>query len=186
MLAELRIAKGWRRARVGLLAASLFGVAGCSTLAVPKYAVSADTVIALRALDSKVAVGPFASDGTASITCRLMGPIKTPDGEPFADYLRGALRSELVVADRYDPTAAIKLTGRLHDVTFDSAAGEWRISLSIDSTNRRTIRVDQRYAFTTSFVGEHACIEAAKAGMGAAQQVIHSVVTDPMFRHLTQ
>ncbi|HEX7124562.1 MAG TPA: hypothetical protein VF406_02150 [Thermodesulfobacteriota bacterium] len=106
------------RRRVAVLAlpvalALVTALAAC-TSAVPRYAVSAGTVRTLRALrPAGVAIGPFSasleprrlheplgggpwlSEPAAAepprpdaIPCLAWGWIRTPDGEPFAAYIR--------------------------------------------------------------------------------------------------
>jgi hypothetical protein len=55
--------------------------------------------------------------------CRGVGPIKTPDGEPFADFVKSALVSELKIAGVYAPGAPAQITGRLNSIDFSSAWG---------------------------------------------------------------
>ena len=97
-----------------LLAAIL---SGCSTYAAQRYSISVDNVTALRSLEGKpLKVGPFtaAKPGLSEIMCRGVGPIKTPDGEPFADFIRKALIDELKLANAFSPTAPATLTVALH------------------------------------------------------------------------
>lgn len=77
-------------------------MAGCSTYAADRYAVSMDSQEELRAIssaapDRKVAVSEFSASkpGQSEIGCRADGPIKTPDGEPFEEYIRKALIGQL-------------------------------------------------------------------------------------------
>jgi hypothetical protein len=67
---------------------------GCSTYAADRYAVSMDSQEELRAIssaasDRKVAVSEFSASkpGQSEIGCRAVGPIKTPDGESFEEYI---------------------------------------------------------------------------------------------------
>ena len=84
-------------------------IGGCSTYAIDRYAISADSVIVLRSYkDQKINVGEFTSTipGLNHIDCRAVGPIKTPDGEPFSDFIRDALIDELQIAElklSFDP-----------------------------------------------------------------------------------
>ena len=76
-----------------LIAISAAMLSGCSTYAASRYSISADNVTALRAFRGQtVAVGPFtaAQPGKTEIMCRAVGPIKTPDGETFEEFVRKA------------------------------------------------------------------------------------------------
>ena len=81
----------------------LFGVAiltGCSTYATDRYSISASNVVALKKHHvSQISVGEFTAGNSseASIMCRGVGPIKTPDGENFETFIRNALISEIFV-----------------------------------------------------------------------------------------
>ena len=61
--------------------------------------------------------------------CRAVGPITTPDGEPFAEYIRKALITQLRLTRSYSPEAATRISGSLDNINFDSHEGIWRMSL---------------------------------------------------------
>ncbi|BEU25806.1 hypothetical protein [Paraburkholderia caribensis] len=55
-----------------------------------------------------VGVGSFtqaSSENTNQIMCRAVGPIKTPDGESFAEFVKSGFVSELKIAGVYAPAA---------------------------------------------------------------------------------
>lgn len=88
------------RRRVGWLALIAL-CAGCSSYAVPRYGVAVTNVAALRQTGAqKISVQPFTATGESKteIGCRAVGPVKTPDGRPFEEYVRKALIDELQVA----------------------------------------------------------------------------------------
>jgi hypothetical protein len=77
-----------RRWLASLLALGL--LTGCSSYAVPRYGVSVTNVTALKqAGTAPVNVGKFTATGESrkEITCRAVGPIKTPDERPFEEYV---------------------------------------------------------------------------------------------------
>ncbi|RQW17135.1 hypothetical protein EHS17_15805, partial [Rhodobacteraceae bacterium CH30] len=166
--------------------------AGCSTYAVPRYSVSADTVAALRSIGNvKVDVGAFvdaepksANDRPGELMCRAVGPIKTPDGETYAEYVRKALISELIIADIYDDNGSIELTGKIAELDFDSTGGTWSAGLDLESSNGQKLSVRETYKYQTSFYGETACNQTAQAGLGAIQEAIKSAVMHKDFRAL--
>jgi hypothetical protein len=99
---------------------------GCSTYSADRYSVSADNIVALRTLGGQtVNVGAFSasSPGQKEISCRAVGPIKTPDGEPFSEFIRKALLDELRIANVYSETAPITVTGNLDAIDFSSTSG---------------------------------------------------------------
>lgn len=158
--------------------------AGCSTYAAPRYAVSTDNVVALRALNGNtVNVGAFEATepGKSEIMCRGVGPIKTPDGEPYSEFIRKAFLDELRMANVYSPNAPVTLTGHLDTVDFSSASGQWNLAMTINSSNGKSLSVSENYAFTTSFYGETACNQTAQAFMPAVQNLVGKVVRSPEF-----
>lgn len=178
--------------RLFIVGIALLVLAGCSTYAVPRYSVSADTVAALRAVgDVEVGVGEFVdenppgdNDRPGEIMCRAVGPIKTPDGETYAEYIRKALISELIIADIYAQDAPISLTGTISELDFSSASGIWTVGLEIKSSNGRRIAVTNTHKYQTSFVGETACNQTAQAALGAIQDTIRRIVTHADFNKL--
>ena len=160
---------------------------GCSTYAVDRYSISADNVTALRALDiEKISVGEFTSfePGLTKIMCRGEGPIKTPDGNTFVEYIRESLIDELQIAEIYSPDAPVILTGHLENINFSSTAGKWNLSLTIKSSNGKSILVDEEYKYTTSFMASTACNQTAQALMPGVQNLIKKIVTNPHFPNL--
>ncbi len=170
-----------------ILLVAVLALTGCSTYAVDRYSISADNVVALRALGpSKTSVGEFSSSkqGLKEIMCRAVGPIKTPDGNTFADFIKEALIDELQMAEIYSANSPIILTGNLDNINFDSNSGKWNLALTVKSSNGQTISVSEEYKYTTSFYGETACNQTAQALMPATQNLIKKVVTNQDFSFL--
>ena len=164
--------------------------AGCSTYAASRYSISAETVSALRTFRGQtVAVGPFTArqPGKTEITCRAVGPIKTPDGEPFEEYIGKALIAELTIAEVYAASAPIVLTGMLESIDFSSAimdTAAWDIALTLRSQNGKSLAVTERYVFTSSWYGETGCSQTAQALMPAVQNLVGKAVRHPEFSEL--
>jgi hypothetical protein len=171
--------------KVGLLAVWLLST-GCSTYAAARYSGSADNVTALRTHRGQVInVGSFkAPEENAELMCRAVGPIKTPDGEPFSAYVRKALISELKFAEVYSAEAPVTLSGTLEHIDFSSTSGTWDMRLTVKSSNGRSLTVNKQYEFTSSFIAETACNQAAQALMPAVQDLINKVVTHKKFAGL--
>ncbi|WMY10916.1 hypothetical protein [Paraburkholderia phenoliruptrix] len=169
-----------RSIAMSLIVASL---GACSTYSVSRYSVSADDVVALRKLPpNSVSVGAFtAVNNDTQIMCRGVGPIKTPDGETFSEYIRRAIISELKIAGAYADDAPLQLTGALNNADFSSNSGVWNLDLSVKSSNGRSLSVTEAYPFTSSFYGETACNQTAQALMPAVQDLIGKAVTNPGF-----
>ncbi len=166
---------------------ALASISGCSTYSASRYSVNTDNVVALRALNGKtVNVGAFTATkpGEKEIMCRGVGPIKTPDGEPFSEFIRKSLVDEMKIANVYSDTAPVTLTGNLDAMDFSSASGAWNMALTVKSSNGRSMTVSEQYSFTTSFYGETACNQTAQAFMPAVQNLIGKVVRSPEFAAL--
>lgn len=164
-------------------------LSGCSTYAASRYSISADNVVALRTLNGKtINVGVFTSfkPGLSQIMCRAVGPIKTPDGEPFSEFIRKALVDELQMANVFSTTAPTTLTGNLEYIDFSSDDGTvnngtWEISLTVNSSNGNSIKVKEDYKYKTSFAGVTACNQTAQALMPAVQNLVGKIVRSPDF-----
>jgi len=160
---------------------------GCSTYATTRYATNVDNITAIKSLNGKtINVGSFSSSqqGQKELMCRGVGPIKTPDGEPFSEFIRKALVNDLKIADAFSTNAPITLTGNLNSIDFSSASGSWNLSLTVQSSNGKSMTVNENYSYTTSFYGETACNQTAQALMPAVQNLIGKVVQSPDFKLL--
>lgn len=169
------------------LIAAMVILSGCSTYATQRYSVSTDNVIALRQYKGQqVKVGTFTSfePGLSSIMCRGVGPIKSPDGEPYSEYVRKALIDELKMAEVYSSASPVTLTGTLNGLDFSSNSGNWNVSLNVNSSNGESLTVTENYKYTSSFYGETACNQTAQALMPAVQDLISKLVTNPDFKTL--
>lgn len=161
-----------------------FAISGCSTYAATRYSISADNVVALRSLNGRqINVGAFTSTtpGQSEIWCRAAAPIKTPDGEPFADFVRKALFDELRVANLYFPNAPVTITGNLDRIDFSSTSGSWNLALTVKSSNGKSLTALEDYAYTSSWTGDTACNQTAQALMPAVQNLVGKVLRAPEF-----
>ena len=159
-------------------------LSGCSTYAAARYSMTADNVVALRTLnDKKINIGTFASSqpGQSEIMCRAVGPIKTPDGESFSEYIRKALIDELRIANVFSNDAPVTLTGNLDHINFSSTSGNWDLALTLTSSNGKFLTITENYSYTTSFYGETACNQTAQALMPAVQNLVGKIVSSPDF-----
>lgn len=171
-----------------VIALTIF-ISGCSTYAANRYAVSVDNVTALKKLnDTQISVGQFTAtkSGITEIMCRGLGPIKTPDGETFENYIRKAFIDELKLAELYSKNSSIMLTGNLDHIDFSSNSGIWNLAVTIKSTNGKAITASENYSYTTSFYAETACDQTAQALMPAIQDLISNIIRDPKFSSLIE
>lgn len=159
-------------------------LSGCSTYASSRYSISADNVVALKQYkDTEVGVGSFTATkpGQTSIMCRGVGPVETPDGETFEEFVRGALVSEMKIAEVYSEDTKNIITGNLDEIDFDSGSGVWSLSVTVKSNNGKQIQISEDYKYSTSFYGETACNQTAQALMPAVQNVITKLVQHKEF-----
>ena len=108
------------------LATLLFTGCGIKT---SEYNVSADNVSTLRDYkELKLDVGNFTATnvGESSVMCRLAETISTPKGEPFSEYIKEALLSELKMAGVYDKNSDLKISGNVNKVYGSSMFGTKR------------------------------------------------------------
>lgn len=170
--------------KLAIVGLSIVVLSGCSTYATNRYSISADNVVALKQYkDSEVSVGRFTATKPAqtSIMCRGVGPIKTPDGEAFEDFVRGALVSEMKIAEIYSENGKNTITGNLDEIDFNSNSGVWSLSITVNSSNGKQLKISENYKYTTSFYGETACNQTAQALMPAVQNVITKLVQHKEF-----
>jgi hypothetical protein len=166
---------------------SLGLLTGCTTFAANRYSVNANTVAELRQFAGHpVAVGAFASlsPGQSDLSCRGGTTIKTPDGEPFSDFVRKGLVDEMKIAGIYSNQAPVVLTGTLTHIDFGSVSGNWQLSLIITSSNGQTLFETESFGYSSSFDGDAACNQTAQALMPAVQDLIGKIVHDPRFADL--
>jgi hypothetical protein len=154
-------------------------ISGCSTYAADRYSISVDNMTALKTLTGeKLNVGEFTASkpGLTEIMCRGVGPIKTPDGETFENYIREAFIDELKLAELYSDSSPITLTGNVDNIDFSSSSGTWNIAATIKSSNGKVLSISENYSYKTSFYGETACNQTAQALMPAVQDLITKII----------
>lgn len=166
----------------------MVSASGCfSTYAVNRYGISVDNIVALREMNAgSVQVGRFTASqpGLKEIMCRAVGPIKTPDNETYADYVRKALLDDLRMANKHASSSPVTLTGNLDAIIFNPAMGVWTLGLTIQSSNGHWIRESRPSVFTASHSGETACGQTAQAFMPAVQDLLGHVIRSPAFPRL--
>lgn len=166
--------------------------AACSTFMPQRYTAAADNVVALRTLNlGSINVGEFKSSTKIDNSCRAVGPISPPDSLSFEAYIQKALADELKIAGVFDDkTPKTTLTGDLTKLDFSSSkgltGGEWNISLTLKSSNGKSISASETYNFNSGFVADTACKQTAEALLPATQNLIGKLIKNPSFKSLTQ
>jgi len=165
-------------------------LSGCETLVTPRYSISADTNVSLRALNATgVGVGPFTGPAEFDTFCRAYGPLVAPDNLTHTAYIRKALEDELKIAGAFaqDP-ARIILTGTVAKLEFSSTrgltGGSWTIDLTVSSSNGTKAAVSEYYEFHSGFGADTACRQTAEAFMPAVQNLLGNLVRSAQFNVL--
>jgi hypothetical protein len=170
---------------------------GCGATAA-NYGLAADAQVALRAAReahaSPLAVGQVQLVGDASgedenLGCRALSVAAPADRSTFSEYVRRALIDELNVAGLYDPQSPIIVRvaiSRLEVSSTGNAAidGTFRFSVGRAADENPAVHL-VRVPFTTAFVADTACQNAAKAFPAVVQQAIVSFVRSPEFYRAT-
>ena len=177
--------------KVAILIISMAIMSGCSTFTAPRYSTEADNTMALRTIEiGDITVANFSDAATFSRSCRGSGPIAPPDGVTFAEYVREALADELKVAGLYDDDQSprITLSGSIDSLDFSSSrsvtGGKWNILLTLNSSNGKSMSVQEHYEFESGFGYVTACKQTAEAFMGAVQNLIGKIVSSEDFKQL--
>lgn len=172
--------------RLVLAACALLLAAGCSVHSIGQYAVSPDNVDKARMRFGRrtgnfVSVGPFTSvePGLSEIWCRINSPIRTPDRKPFAEYIRTALMDELRLAGALAEDGAVRLSGRLDRIDFDSWEGKWHVAVTIQPGSGDSFVVEETYDFDTTWYAEAACDRVSLAFIPAVQNLIQKIMSHP-------
>ena len=174
-------------AKLVFIASIVLTMQACSTYSTDRYSLNSNNIVTLKDYQGNdISVGEFTATepGQTSTTCRAVGPISTPDGETFENYIRNALISEMQIAEVYVENADTVIRGNLNRIKPNSMDGTWDISVTVASNNGVSFTVEELFDYKTSFYGETACNQTAQAMMPAVQNVITKIVTHPKFNEL--
>ena len=164
----------------------------CSTYTTPRYSISADTNVGLKAIgSSNIGVGGFTGPASFDSGCRGAGPIAPPDGITHTEYLRKALEDELKVAGVFGATnARVVIGGVVNKLEFSSSrgltGGTWDIDVTLSSSNGKKLNAVEHYEFQSGFVADTACKQTAEAYLPTVQNLIKKIVLLPEFKTLVQ
>jgi hypothetical protein len=174
------------RASIAILLA--FAACSVSFQAAP-YSVAPENLPTLGQLHPKTAsVGAFTSTHPAQseVGCRGTGHLKTPGGELYTDYIRGAVIAELRAASVYaDTGGSVTLTANVDSIDASSWKGYWDIAMTMHSSNGRSLRETERFLFRyTPGTADADCDATAKAFTPAVQALLTKLFNDPEFATL--
>ena len=126
--------------------------------------------------------------GRTEIACRAVGPISTPDHEPFEEFVRKAFITELTLAEAYAAAAPITLTGTLDYIDFASGIyfteASWDLVVTLRSSNGTHLSAREKYIFKASYMAESGCLNTAQALMPAVQNLVKKLGQHPDFARL--
>lgn len=170
------------------LAFLCLGLSGCDTYTAATYGVSMNNDAVLKKLGpASVNVGSFSGPANPSMLCRMVGPIHLPGDISPQDYVSQALSAELQIAGLAGGTkSGVTLTGQITDFGFNSMIGDgyWQLGLGVSSSNGKSLAINNRYDFASSFTGDAACHNVADAFEPAVQALMTKLVSDPTFPDL--
>lgn len=164
----------------------------CSTYTTPRYAINADTNVALKSLGAtNIAIGQFTGPRDFSTSCRAAGPLAPPDGMSHTAYLQKAFEDELKVASAHATgSPRVILTGTVTKLEFSSSrgmtGGSWDVDLTLKSSNGKSVTAAEHYEFESGFGAETACKQTAEAFLPTVQNLIGKIVRTPDFKGLLQ
>ncbi|MDP5211160.1 hypothetical protein [Microbulbifer sp. 2205BS26-8] len=179
-------------AALSLLSALLFVIAGCETTSTRPYTSSTKNVVMvqnkIKASYEKIKLGEFKqAENSGSLLCRLNGPVDVSPGKSQAEFIKEAFQTELFLAQVYDPTSDIELSGTLNSIKFSSVSpAYWTLNFTISSNKSAGYTVETVYPFKTSFSAFGACRNVAEAFTPAVQALISEILGNPNFSELVE
>lgn len=164
---------------------------GCAAVA-PKYQGTNDNVRELQSMSrGKVAVGNFTTkdDSLNHLSIRA-GDFSSPYNDSYTEYLKEALKAELINANRLDPKSSIVITGELVRNELDAAmsTGTAHIAARIVICRESIIVFDKTVSGDTewdsSFLGPVAIPAARQHYAESMKRLLNHLFADPDFKKL--
>ncbi|MDY0322127.1 MAG: hypothetical protein RBR23_10365 [Arcobacteraceae bacterium] len=161
---------------------------GCG-IKTQEYNVSADNVSQLRAYEGiKINVSEFSATkaGEKSTLCRMAETITTPKGESFEKYIQEALVAELKMANLYDKTSNLTISGNIEKIYGSSMIGDafWEVSVTIKSSNGKSIKVDTKREYPSAVLAYTACNNMASSFSPTIKQLVNDIINHKDFKSL--
>jgi hypothetical protein len=123
--------------------------------------------------------------GQKEIDCRNgYWKSRPPDGDTFSEFIRKTLLDELKANNAYSANASTTLTGNLDAIEFSSVNGEWNLTLTVKSSNGKSLTISEKYRYETSFMAYEACNLSQQALIPAVKSLATKVVSSPNFPSL--
>lgn len=163
---------------------------GCSSK-IAQYSVSTENVKQLQFLSAnvgKVNLGKFSDSNRneTSTLCRLSISIKTADDETFSEYIKNALEKELSLSGIYDANAKTTISLNLDETNAGSNLGNayWEFKTTVTSSNGKSIKVNSKYDYESSFTALAACGEMQRTFSPAVQKLNGAIISHSEFSSL--
>ncbi|MEJ2181402.1 MAG: hypothetical protein P8Y28_13445 [Gammaproteobacteria bacterium] len=171
-----------------ILVLALSMISACSTMQPPRYSISVDNIQTLKTFNgTKAQVTGLTQAASFEPNCRLMGPIEPADGLTVPQFITKAFNDEMKMADLHSKDG-IKLNGDITKIEFSSISGltggYWDIEIKLNSSNGKSMTVNNKYEFESGFDAITACNATADALSPAVQDLIKAVITNPNFESL--
>ena len=112
-----------------------------------------------------------------------------PSPSESSFWFKKAFEDELKIAGSYAATnPRVTLGGKVNKLEFFSPKGLtngfWNIDLRLESSNGKTLDVNEYYEFNTGFAANEACRNTADAYLRAVQNLVGKTVLSPSFPEL--
>jgi hypothetical protein len=169
-----------------------FGLGACETLVTPRYSITGDNNLAVKALGvTAMGVGEFTGPSNFDANCRALGPVQVADGITHTQYIRKAFEEEFKIAGVFAANSPrVTITGTVSRLEFSSTraltGGSWDIDLTLMSSNGSNMKATEHYEFQSGFAAPTACKQTAEAFAPAVQNLIGKIVRSPEFRALVR
>ena len=132
-----------------------------------------------------ISLGKF-QDAThqASIQCRADANIAPNGGESYANYIRDALKSELVSAGFYRVHGKPHLSASLIELRADNRISNphWIIAMRFNDHHQAPYTVRSEYSYAGHFIADDACKHAANVFVDATQKFLHKLYQNRHFK----
>lgn len=171
-------------------AALLFvALSGCAGVA-PKYQATNDNVRALMALNGNtVAVGTFVSADPSldSLSIRAT-KFSAPNGASFAEYMKQALKEELLSSQHYAENSQSVVSATLVENAIDTMSSQGHVHVAVrfvvtrggEQRFDKVVRGDA--TFESSLIGAVAIPAAWRNYAEATKQMLNNLFIDPEFQ----
>ena len=161
--------------------------AGCTTYA-PQYTISSENMISLKEVKggNKIQLGNFTSykSDLHAIGCRGVGPVSTPNDQPFEQYVKRAMEGELRASDLYGSAGSVEVNGHLQKILMSSNIGvaRWEITMNFSSPGKESFVVDVVHKVNNAWNGQQACFFVAQGFPSAVRELLYMTFKHPIFK----